>query len=189
MVHLSLSVDAGYAGVSGALIELASLARISPSSGTPLSRRCDGRTGSNGLTNDGQSKISSVPPPTISNTHEAHRAAPLFFAVLFSVCLAGTLQIPSGSHKGDEEWDSVKQRLIVGMEASYLKSVLLWLQEYWIGPAVRVYPLRAVPQASRHHPRRSSHAGLDKQDMIFDIAVFLSRRKSSRAPLVGGSEP
>jgi hypothetical protein len=29
-------------------------------------------------------------------------------------------------------------------QASYLRSVLLWLQEYWTGPAVRVYPLRAV---------------------------------------------
>jgi hypothetical protein len=31
-------------------------------------------------------------------------------------------------------------------ETSYLKSVLLWLQEYWTGPAVHVYPLRAAPQ-------------------------------------------
>jgi hypothetical protein len=34
----------------------------------------------------------------------------------------------------------------------YLKSVLLWLQEYWAGPPVQVYPLRAVPQASRQFP-------------------------------------
>ena len=39
-------------------------------------------------------------------------------------------------------------------ETSYLKSVLLWLQEYWTGPALRVYPLRAVPQASRHYSAR-----------------------------------
>jgi hypothetical protein len=26
-------------------------------------------------------------------------------------------------------------------EAAYLKSVLLWLQEYWTGPAPRFYPL------------------------------------------------
>ena len=27
-------------------------------------------------------------------------------------------------------------------EVSYPKSVLLWLQEYWTGPAVHIHPLR-----------------------------------------------
>jgi hypothetical protein len=39
-------------------------------------------------------------------------------------------------------------------ETSYLKSVLLWLQEYWTGTAVRIYPLRGAPQGSRHCPGR-----------------------------------
>jgi hypothetical protein len=34
------------------------------------------------------------------------------------------------------------------METSYLKSVLLWLQEYWSGPAVYIYPLRATQDQS-----------------------------------------
>jgi hypothetical protein len=58
-------------------------------------------------------------------------------------------------------------------EASYLKSVLLWLQEYWTRPAVRVYPLKAVPQASPPYSRRTSHAGLARRDMIIDIPAFL----------------
>ena len=52
-------------------------------------------------------------------------------------------------------------------EVSYLKSVLLWLQKYWTGPAVRIYPLRAVPQASPHYNRR---------DVIIDLPAFLPAR-------------
>jgi hypothetical protein len=29
-------------------------------------------------------------------------------------------------------------------ETSYLKSVLLWLKEYWTGAAVRIYPLSSL---------------------------------------------
>ena len=39
-------------------------------------------------------------------------------------------------------------------EVSYLKSVLLWLQEYWTGPAVHIHPLRTVPQGTLHYNRR-----------------------------------
>ena len=52
-------------------------------------------------------------------------------------------------------------------ETSYLKSVLLWLQEYWTGPAVRIYPLRTVPQGSLHYNRR---------DVIIDLPAFLPAR-------------
>ena len=52
-------------------------------------------------------------------------------------------------------------------EVSYLKSVLLWLQEYWTGPAVHIYPLRAVPLASPHYNRR---------DVIIDLPAFLPAR-------------
>ena len=59
-------------------------------------------------------------------------------------------------------------------EVSYLKSVLLWLQEYWNGPAVRVYPLRAVPQVSPHYKRR---------DVIIDLPAFLPARNRASSPL------
>jgi hypothetical protein len=42
-----------------------------------------------------------------------------------------------------------------------------WLQEYWTGPPVRIYPLRAVPQASPHYNRR---------DVIIDLPAFLPAR-------------
>ena len=53
-------------------------------------------------------------------------------------------------------------------EASYPKSVLLWLQEYWTGPAVRIYPLGAVPQGSPHYKQR---------DVIIDLPAFLPARR------------
>ena len=62
-------------------------------------------------------------------------------------------------------------------ETSYLKSVLLWLQEYWTGPPVRIYPLRAVPQGSRHYST-VMHAALNRQDVIIDLPAFLPPRNS-----------
>jgi hypothetical protein len=44
---------------------------------------------------------------------------------------------------------------------------LLWLQEYWTGPAVHIYPLRTVPQGSLHYNRR---------DVIIDLPAFLPAR-------------
>ena len=64
-------------------------------------------------------------------------------------------------------------------ETSYLKSVVLWLQEYWTGPAVRVYPLRAVPQVSRHYSTRRTHAALNRRDAIVDLPAFLPPRNLS----------
>ena len=52
-------------------------------------------------------------------------------------------------------------------ETSYLKSVLLWLQEYWTGPAVRIYPVRSRSQEQRHYNRR---------DVIIDLPAFLPAR-------------
>ena len=65
---------------------------------------------------------------------------------------------------------------------SYLKSVLLWLQEYWTGPAVRIYPLRAVPQVSRHYSARRTHAALNRRDVIIDLPAFLPAPKLVRIP-------
>ena len=58
-------------------------------------------------------------------------------------------------------------------EASYLKSVLLWLQEYWTGPAVRVYPLKLAEQPSRHYSARRTHAALNRRDVVIDLPAFL----------------
>ena len=63
-------------------------------------------------------------------------------------------------------------------EAAYLKSVLLWLQEYWTGPAPRFYPLNQVTQESRHYATRT-HAGLNRRDVIIDLPAFLPTRNSS----------
>ena len=63
-------------------------------------------------------------------------------------------------------------------ETSYLKSVLLWLQEYWTGPAVRIYPLRAVPQAIAALFRTEEHAAINRRDVIIDLPAFLPVRKS-----------
>ena len=48
-------------------------------------------------------------------------------------------------------------------------AVLFWLEEYWTGPPVRIYPLRAAPQASPHYNRR---------DVIVDLPAFLPARTS-----------
>ena len=63
-------------------------------------------------------------------------------------------------------------------ETSYLKSVLLWLQEYWTGPAVRVYPLRPV-QALLHNSARRTLAAPNQRGEIIDLPAFLPLRKSS----------
>jgi hypothetical protein len=64
-------------------------------------------------------------------------------------------------------------------DTSYLKSVLLWLQEYWTGPPVHIYPLRTVPQGSHHHHGRN-HAAFNRRDVIIDLPAFLPPRKSQK---------
>jgi hypothetical protein len=58
---------------------------------------------------------------------------------------------------------------------SYLKSVFLWLQEYWTGPSVRVYPLRAAPKVSRHQSVPRSHA--KRVVEVIDLPPFLPARE------------
>ena len=69
--------------------------------------------------------------------------------------------------KGVSEMGRCQTEIYYPTETSYLKSVLLWLQEYWTGPPVRIYPLRAVPQGSLHYNRR---------DVIIDLPAFLPAR-------------
>jgi hypothetical protein len=70
-------------------------------------------------------------------------------------------------------------------ETSYLKSVLLWLQEYWTAP--RFYPLRTVPQGSRHYPARRTHTALNRRDVIIDLPAFLPPRRSAARRRGGGA--
>lgn len=58
-------------------------------------------------------------------------------------------------------------------EPAYLKSVLLWLQEYWTGPAPRFNPYKQVAQAVRHHSAPRTNAALDKENAIVDLPSFL----------------
>jgi hypothetical protein len=87
-----------------------------------------------------------------SQNSRNHRRGSRFFSRALPLCLAGALEIPSGSHKGVMQMGRCQTETHYRTEASYLKSVLLWLQEYWTGPAVHVYPLRAMPQASLNIP-------------------------------------
>jgi hypothetical protein len=64
-------------------------------------------------------------------------------------------------------------------EASYLTSVLLWLQEYWTGPAVQVRPLKPVPQVSRYYSPRRTYAAPNRRSEIIDLPAFLPPRSSS----------
>jgi hypothetical protein len=58
------------------------------------------------------------------------------------------------------------------------RSVLLWLQEYWTGPTVHIYPLRTVPQGSRHH-HGSNCAAFNRRDVIIDLPAFLPTRNAA----------
>jgi hypothetical protein len=54
-------------------------------------------------------------------------------------------------------------------EASYLKSVLLWLQEYWAGPVVRAATIAALFRAEDARSNKSA-------DGIIDLPPFLPPR-------------
>ena len=60
-----------------------------------------------------------------------------------------------------------------------LKSALLWLLGYWTGPPVHIYPLRTVPQGSRHHHGRNC-AAFNRRDVIIDLPAFLPTRNAQR---------
>ena len=65
-------------------------------------------------------------------------------------------------------------------ETSYLKSVLLWLQEYWTEPdPPRIYPLKRVKGGSRHSSVQRTRDNSIERDTIIDLPAFLAPRKSS----------
>jgi hypothetical protein len=65
-------------------------------------------------------------------------------------------------------------------DVSYLKSVLLWLQEYWTGQAIQVRPLEPVRQESRYNSPRRTYAALNRRGEIIDLPAFLPPRNSSQ---------
>jgi hypothetical protein len=65
-------------------------------------------------------------------------------------------------------------------EAAYLKSVLLWLQEYWMGPAPRFYPYKRGAQGSRHYSDEGARAALNRRIEKIDLPAFLPPRTSSQ---------
>jgi hypothetical protein len=60
------------------------------------------------------------------------------FAALFSPLFSRGARNSERGHKRDPKKGRRQ------MDTAYLKSVLLWLQEYWSGPQVHVYPLRVT---------------------------------------------
>jgi hypothetical protein len=112
-----------------------------------------------------------------SRNHPSGFTVPL--PCFFPLCLAGRLEIPSGATKGDQAMGRCQTEIYYPTEASYLKSVLLWLQEYWTGPAVQVRPLKSVPQVSRYYSPRRTYAAPNRRSEIVDLPAFLPPRHSS----------
>ena len=89
--------------------------------------------------------------PSAGNLRETIAGFTVPLPCFFPLCLVGRLKSPRGATKGVQQMGRYQAEIYYPTEASYLKSVLLWLQEYWTGPAVQVRPLKAVPQASRYN--------------------------------------
>src|SRR5262249_8682666 len=122
--------------------------------------------------------VANSPSTQPSRNHLSGFTVPL--PCFLSLCLAGTLEIQSGSHKGVKQMGRCQTETYYRTEASYLKSVLLWLQGNWTKPdPPRFYPLRAVEQGSRYYSGRRTHAALNRRDEIIDLPAFLLPRNSS----------
>jgi hypothetical protein len=67
-------------------------------------------------------------------------------------------------------------------EPAYLKSVLLWLQEYWTGPAPRFHPFGQVEAGLPRYSAQKAHAAPNRQDAIVDLPTFPPFRRSSARP-------
>jgi hypothetical protein len=72
------------------------------------------------------------------NNHETMAGVHSSFAALFSPLFSRGGRNSERGHKRDPNKGRRQ------MDTAYLKSVLLWLQEYWSGPQVHVYPLRVT---------------------------------------------
>jgi hypothetical protein len=65
-------------------------------------------------------------------------------------------------------------------EAAYLKSVLLWLQEYWTGPAPHFYPYKQAAQRPSHYFDEKARAAFNQRTERIDLPAFLLPRTSSQ---------
>src|SRR5262249_31104678 len=83
-------------------------------------------------------------------------------------------------HKGIKQMGRYQTETYHRTDTFYLKSVLIWLQEYWTGPTIEVRPLKMAPQASRHHSVRRPLASPNRRGDIIDVPAFLPPRKLSQ---------
>src|SRR5262245_47406815 len=96
------------------------------------------------------------------------------------LCLVGGHEIPSGSHKGIKQMGRCQTETYYRTDTSYLKSVVLWLQEYWSGPTIQVRPIKTARQASRHVSVRRPLASPNRRGEIIDVPAFLPPRRLSQ---------
>src|SRR5262249_7620094 len=79
-----------------------------------------------------------------------HRPGSLFFCRAFSRLFSWRASNSPRATIGVNEMRRRQTEIYYQSEPAYLKSVLLWLQEYWTEPAPRFYPLNQVEQESRY---------------------------------------
>jgi hypothetical protein len=124
----------------------------------------------------GQILTKRFPTTFVGNLHETILPVHGSFAVLFSPLFSGQARNPEWSHKREQAMGWCQTEIYYPTETSYLKSVLLWLQEYWTGPAVQVRPLKSVPQGSRYYSPRRTYAATNRRSEIIDLPAFLPSR-------------
>jgi hypothetical protein len=115
----------------------------------------------------------------VRNNHETIGRVHYSFAVLFSRLFSRPVSNPPRATKGVNEMGRRQTEIYYQSEAAYLKSVLLWLQEYWTGPAPRFYPIRQAEQEPRHCSAQGTHAVSNRQGATIDLPAFLPPRNSS----------
>jgi hypothetical protein len=113
------------------------------------------------------------------NIHETIAWVHHSFAVLFSRLFSWRGSNPPVPQKGVNEMGRRQTEIYYPSEAAYLKSVLLWLQEYWTGPAPRFYPLNQAEQEPRPYSAPRTDAVSNRRGPIIDVPAFLPARKSS----------
>jgi hypothetical protein len=102
------------------------------------------------------------------------------FAVLFLSLFSRQTSNPEWEPQMGSEMGQRQTETTYPSEAAYLKSVLLWLQEYWTGPVPRFYPYKRDAQGPRHYSTRRMHAAINRRNEIFDLPAFLPPRTSSQ---------
>jgi len=101
--------------------------------------------------------------------------------VIFLVCLVAR------ATKGIKQMGRCQTETYYRTEASYLKSVLLWLQEYWTGPAVdgiKVSPILAGLISQPLALFADQPVTFDPQEVAFTLLPRIESRAFQR-PLTG----